>query len=133
MPNNQPQVPITNSFINNPQQMQQQNMAINNQVQNVKPVINNQQQQQPQLIQTNIQQQQQQRNQVPQPINQQPQYLPMQQQVPGPVSNQTINHSGPSVLNMPPVVENDEAYKRKIEELKTHLPRLEKMYANSVG
>ena len=131
MPNNQSQAPITNSFINNPQQMQQQNMAINNQVQNVKPVINNQQQQQPQLIQTNIQQQQ--RNQITQPINQQPQYLPMQQQVPGSVSNQTINPSGAPVLNMPPVVENDEAYKRKIEELKTHLPRLEKMYANTVG
>ena len=112
----------------------QQNVVITNPNQSIKPLINTniQPQQQPQLIQPNLQQQQQlQRNQLPQTTNPPQQYGINQVPVITAQNPQVINTGG--VNSILPIEENDEAYRRKIDELRTHLPRLEKMLANTAG
>jgi hypothetical protein len=130
------------------QQQQQQHQQLIQQ-QQIRPPFNNQpttnqlhQQQQPHpnmqlgmLGSTSAQiqpQQQMATNQMPQ--NAQAKFPPNPQTAY--VANNNPQTAGVNVLPVATTTisdDNEEAYKRKIDELRTHLPRLEKMHANSVG
>jgi hypothetical protein len=79
-------------------------------------------------------------NQANQPnlIQQQPAQV-QQQQPQQYVSNVMVQQPAPSqqpqqnMQQQGATDENDEMYKRKIDELRLHLPRLEKMYASANG
>lgn len=83
-------------------------------------------------------------------INQanQPNLIQQAQQQPAQIQQQQPQQYGSNVMVQQPAPsqqpqqnmqqqgatdENDEMYKRKIDELKLHLPRLEKMYASANG